>query len=90
MAPSRKQSPASQRSYDYENADYSEIVERRGTPKVSSTSQSISSDSDSNISEVYEDLCLLQEIAFDLPEIESSLLSALASVKQRNSFALPG
>ncbi|KAK1937688.1 hypothetical protein X943_003876 [Babesia divergens] len=89
MASSRKQSPASQRSYDYENADYSEIVERRGTPKASSTSQSISSDSDSHISEVYEDLYLLQEIAFDLPEIESSLLSALASVKQRNSFALP-
>ncbi|GBE60906.1 adenylate cyclase [Babesia ovata] len=83
----RKVSSPSQCSYDYENEDGSEKVVRSGLTADGSISQR--STIDNGVGDVYEDLFLLQEIAFDLPEIEGSLLSVISNVKHCNSYTFP-
>ncbi|GIX63601.1 adenylate cyclase [Babesia caballi] len=79
----------SQCSYDYENASGSDCVRRKASSKEGSLSHRSTIDSCGNVGETYEDLYLLQEIAFDVPEIEGNLLNAVSNTKQRNSFAFP-
>ncbi|ORM41865.1 uncharacterized protein BXIN_0649 [Babesia sp. Xinjiang] len=78
-----------QRSYDYENAGDSDNVYRNGSSDAASMSQRSTIDSNMSVGEAYEDLFLLQEIAFDLPELESTLSSSTSNMKHRNSFAFP-
>ncbi|EDO08554.1 putative integral membrane protein [Babesia bovis T2Bo] len=78
-----------QHSYDYENRDDSENVFRHVSSKEGSISQRSTIESTADVGEAYEDLFLLQEIAFDLPEMEGMLLSTMSSMKHRNSFSLP-
>ncbi|GFE55054.1 hypothetical protein BaOVIS_024580 [Babesia ovis] len=81
--------PHSQCSYDYENRAGCENVSRHASSKDMCISQRSTIDSTDDVGEAYEDLYLLQEIAFDLPEMEGILLNTMSNMKHRNSFAFP-
>lgn len=85
----RKSSNISQRSYDYERKENDEPVQRKASTKAGSITRDSTNDYTSTTPGRYQDLYLLQEIAFEQPEIENTLSNTLSSVKQRNSFAVP-
>ncbi|CDR93913.1 hypothetical protein, conserved [Babesia bigemina] len=84
----RELSSPSQCSYDYESEFGLDKVIRSGSTSGGSISQR--STIDNGVGDVYEDLFLLQEIAFDSPEIENRLLGVITHVKHCNSYSFPG